>query len=40
MTATTVNTLFNVASQLSATLTVVGNDSGARVTVPVTVTKN
>jgi len=40
MTATTVNTLFNVASQLSATLTVVGNDSGARVTVPVTITKS
>jgi len=39
MTATTVNTLFNSASQLSATLTVVGNDSGARVTVPVTITK-
>jgi len=40
MTATTVNTLFNTASQLSATLTIIGNDSGARVTVPVTVTKN
>jgi len=40
MTATTVNTLFNAASQLSATLTVVGNDSGARVTVPVTITKS
>ena len=40
MTATTVNTLFNQASQLSATLTVVGNDSGARVTVPVTITKS
>ena len=40
MTATTVNTLFNTASQLSATLTIIGNDSGTRVTVPVTVTKN
>ena len=40
MTATTVNTLFNTASQLSATLTIIGNDSGARVTVPVIITKS
>jgi hypothetical protein len=37
--ATTVNTLFGANSQLQATLTVVGRDSGARVTIPVTVTK-
>jgi hypothetical protein len=33
--ATTVNTLFGVNTQLSATLTVVGLDSGARVTIPI-----
>ena len=38
--ATTVNTLFgSTANALYATLTVVGRDSGARVTIPVTVTK-
>ena len=38
--ATTVNTLFGAnATSLYATLTVVGRDSGARVTIPVTVTK-
>ena len=37
--ATTINTLFGANSQLQATLTVVGRDSGARVTIPVTVTK-
>jgi hypothetical protein len=37
--ATTVNTLFGTNTQLQATLTVVGRDSGARVTIPVTVTK-
>ena len=35
--ATTVNTLFGVNTQLSATLTVVGLDSGARVTIPITI---
>ena len=40
LTATTVNTLFGNNSQLQATLTVVGRDSGARLTIPVTVTKN
>jgi len=39
MRATTVNTLFGTASSLQATLTVVGRDSGARITVPVTVNK-
>jgi hypothetical protein len=37
--ATTVNTLFGNNTQLSATLTVVGLDSGARVTIPITINK-
>jgi hypothetical protein len=37
--ATTVNTLFGSNTILQATLTVVGRDSGARLTIPVTVTK-
>jgi hypothetical protein len=37
--ATTVNTLFGSNSQLYATLTVEGRDSGARLTIPITVTK-
>ena len=37
--ATTVNTLFGSNTQLQATLTVEGRDSGARVTIPVTITK-
>ena len=37
--ATTVNTLFGSENALYATLTVEGRDSGARVTIPVTVTK-
>ena len=39
LTATTINTLFGNNTQLQATLTVVGRDSGARLTIPVTVTK-
>jgi hypothetical protein len=39
MTATTVNTLFGSNTQLQASLTIEGRDSGARVTIPVTVTK-
>ena len=39
LTATTVNTLFGSENALYATLTVEGRDSGARVTIPVTVTK-
>ena len=39
LTATTVNTLFGNNTQLQATLTVIGRDSGARLTIPVTVTK-
>ena len=39
LTATTVNTLFGGNTSLSATLQVVGRDSGARISIPVTVTK-
>ena len=39
LTATTVNTLFGSNSFLQATLTVVGRDSGARLTIPVTITR-
>jgi hypothetical protein len=39
ITATTVNTLFGSNTQLQATLVIVGRDSGARIQVPVTVTK-
>jgi len=38
---TTVDTLFgSTATSLSTTLTVLGRDSGARITIPLTVTKN
>lgn len=37
--ATTVNTLFGDNTQISTTITVVGLDSGARLTIPVTITK-
>lgn len=39
LTATTVNTLFGSNSTLQTLLTVVGRDSGARISVPVTITK-
>jgi len=40
LTATTVNTLFGTnRSSLSTTITLIGRDSGARITIPVTVTK-
>jgi hypothetical protein len=39
MTGTTINTLFGNQSQLQTILIVEGRDSGARVTVPITVTK-
>ena len=39
LTATTVNTLFGSNTQLSTTLQIVGRDSGARITIPVTITK-
>jgi hypothetical protein len=38
--ATTVNTLFGSNSTLVSTLTVTGLDSGARITVPITITKS
>ena len=38
--ATTINTLFGSNSTLTTTLTVTGLDSGARLTVPVTITKS
>jgi hypothetical protein len=38
--ATTVNTLFGSNSTLISTISVVGLDSGARITVPITITKN
>ena len=37
--ATTVNTLYGSQSQLKTTLTIVGIDSGARIVIPVTITK-
>jgi hypothetical protein len=40
LTATTVNTLFGTNAQLKTTITVVGLDSGARLSIPVTITKN
>jgi hypothetical protein len=40
LTATTVNTLFGSQTELRTTLTVVGLDSGARLTIPVTITQN
>ena len=39
LTATTVNTLFGTRTSLSTILTLTGRDSGARITVPVTITK-
>lgn len=40
LTATSINTLFGSNTQLRTTLTVVGLDSGARLTIPVTITQN
>jgi hypothetical protein len=40
ITATTINTLFGTNTQLRTTLTVIGLDSGARVTIPLTITQN
>jgi hypothetical protein len=37
--ATTVNTLFGSNTSLYTTLIVVGRDSGARISIPVTITK-
>ena len=39
LTATTINTLFGSNTQLNTTLQIVGRDSGARITIPVNITK-
>lgn len=39
LTGTTVNTLFGTRTQLQTTVTLVGRDSGARITIPVTIQK-
>jgi len=39
LTATTVNTLFGTNTQLYTSLQIVGRDSGARITIPVIITK-
>jgi hypothetical protein len=39
LTATSVNTLFGNRTRLQTTITVIGRDSGARITIPVTITK-
>jgi len=39
MTGTTINTLFGTQTQLQTILIVQGRDSGARVTIPITITK-
>ena len=39
LTATTVNTLFGSRTQLQTTITLIGRDSGARITIPVTIIK-
>lgn len=39
LTATTVNTLFGTRTRLQTTITLIGRDSGARITIPVTITK-
>jgi hypothetical protein len=37
--ATTVNTLFGTNTQLNTTITFIGLDSGARLTIPITITQ-
>jgi hypothetical protein len=39
LTATAVNTLFGSRTQLQTTITIIGRGSGARITIPVTITK-
>jgi hypothetical protein len=39
LSATTVNTLFGINETLQTTITVIGRDSGARLTIPVTIIK-
>jgi hypothetical protein len=40
ITGTTVNTLFGSQNSISTTLVVVGRDSGSRIVIPITLTKN
>lgn len=40
ITGTTVNTLFGSQTSISTTLTITGRDSGARITIPLTLTKS
>ena len=40
MKATTVNTLFGGSSEIKTSVLIVGRDSGAQITIPLTVTKN
>ena len=40
LTATSVNTLFGTDTSLLTSLTIVGRDSGARLTIPVKITRN
>ena len=40
LTGTTINTLFGTRNQLQTTITVVGRDSGARLTIPLTIQKS
>jgi len=39
LTGTTINTLFGTSTSLQTTITVIGRDSGARLTIPVTIIK-
>ena len=39
LTATAINTLFGSRTQLQTTITIIGRGSGARITIPVTITK-
>jgi hypothetical protein len=39
LTGTTINTLFGTNTELTTTITVIGRDSGARLTIPVTIIK-
>jgi hypothetical protein len=39
LTATTTNTLFGTLTQLQTNLIVIGRDSGARITIPITIIK-
>lgn len=40
LTGTNLNTLFNTQNSITCTLTIIGRDSGARITVPININKN